>query len=159
KGPAVVWQRDVGDGYSSPVIAGEQLFLFHRIGDKDSVECLDAAKGTARWAFNYETNYSDRLGKGDGPRATPLVADKHVYTLAADGRLHCIDREKGKKVWMRALHEEYTVPDSFFGVGTSPLLVGDNLFVNVGGKGSGVVALNKNTGKEVWKKLDDPASY
>jgi outer membrane protein assembly factor BamB len=158
-GPKVLWERDLGQGYSSPVIAGDHLFQFHRVGDKDTLDCLNASTGKALWTFSYETNYSDGYGKGDGPRATPIVTDKHVYLLAADGRLHCVDREKGTKVWLNALHDNYRVPASFFGVGTTPILDGDNLYVNVGGKGSGIVAINRNTGKEVWKTLDDKASY
>lgn len=159
KGPVVLWKKEAGDGYSSPVVFGDQLFLFHRVGDKDVLDCLDAGSGKSKWTFSYETSYSDPLGKGNGPRSTPLVHDKYVYILAADGRLHCVDRAEGKKVWLKALHEDYRVPRNFFGVGTSPILEGENLILNVGGKGHGIVALNKDTGKEVWKALDDDASY
>src|SRR5436309_728466 len=72
KGPPVLWSQDVGDGFSSPVVFGDQLFLFHRMNDKDVLDCLDAGTGKSRWRFSYETSYSDPLGKGDGPRATPL---------------------------------------------------------------------------------------
>jgi outer membrane protein assembly factor BamB len=159
KGPAVLWSKAVGDGFSAPVVFGDQLFLFHRIDDKDTLDCLDSASGKSKWSFSYETSYSDPLGKGDGPRATPLVHDKHVYILAADGRLHCVDRADGKKAWLKALHEDYRVPRNFFGVGTSPIQEGNNIVVNVGGKGHGIVAFNKDTGKEAWKALDDDASY
>ena len=47
-GPPVLWEKDVGDGYSGPVIAGDRLILFHRIGDSEIVECLDAASGKER---------------------------------------------------------------------------------------------------------------
>src|SRR5262245_56905880 len=60
KGPTVVWEKDVGEGYSAPVILGEQLFLFHRVGDKDVIDCLDAANGKSRWSFSYANDYSDR---------------------------------------------------------------------------------------------------
>jgi outer membrane protein assembly factor BamB len=158
KGPPVVWEREVGEGYSGPVVAGGRLILFHRVGDEDLVECLDAATGKPIWKFAYATEYSDRLGKGDGPRSTPLVAGKRVYTLAADGRLHCLDLEEGKKVWVRDLNTDYRVQQNYFGVGTSPIVEGDHVVVNVGGKG-GIVALNKDTGKEAWTATDDPASY
>src|SRR5262245_55467515 len=82
KGTPVVWDKDVGEGYSGPVVAGTRLILFHRIGDEDVVECLDAATGKRKWKFAYETSYRDRLAKGDGPRSTPLIAGKRVFTLA-----------------------------------------------------------------------------
>jgi outer membrane protein assembly factor BamB len=158
-GPPVLWDRDVGAGYSGPVVAGERLILFHRDGDDEVVECLDAATGKGRWKFAYPTRYNDDFGKGDGPRSTPLIAGKRVYTLGAEGTLHCLDLETGKKVWERSLNEDYQVRKGFFGVATSPLLEGDLLLINVGGKGAGIVALARDTGKEVWKATDHQASY
>src|SRR5437764_14503329 len=57
KGPTVVWQKDLGDGFSSPVVAGDHLFIFHRVGDKDVVDCLSSASGKSRWRFSYRTSY------------------------------------------------------------------------------------------------------
>ena len=158
-GPPRRWEHAVGEGFSGPVVAGDRLVVHHRVGDDDVVECLDAATGKGRWKVAYPSNYSDRLGRGDGPRATPLVSGDRVYTLGAAGRLLCLTLDDGKKVWERALLEDYPVRPSFFGVGTSPLLEGDRLLVNVGGKGAGVVAFDAATGKEVWKATDQEASY
>jgi len=161
KGPPVLWEREVGEGYSGPVVAGERLILFHRLGNKEVVECLDASSGKERWKFDYATAYKDDFGKGNGPRSTPLIAGKHVFTLGAEGRLHCLDLESGKKVWDRALLTDYQVEKGFFGVATSPLVEGDLLLINVGGKDkeAGIVAFNKETGKEVWRATDHEASY
>jgi outer membrane protein assembly factor BamB len=158
-GPPVLWQKEVGEGYSGPVIAGGKLILFHRVGDNDIVACLDAATGKELWKFTYPTSYQDQLGKGDGPRATPVVAGNRVYTLGAQGKLHCLELDSGKKVWERALLQEYQVPPSYFGVGTTPLVEGNLLLVNVGAKKAGIVAFDKDTGKEVWRATDDGASY
>jgi outer membrane protein assembly factor BamB len=160
KGPPLLWEKEVGEGYSGPVVVGDRLVLFYRIGDEDVIACFDAATGEDKWKYTYETNYRDQLGKGDGPRSTPLIAGGKVYTLGAAGQLLCLDLEKGKKVWAKALHKDYEVPRNFFGVGTSPILEGDHILVNVGGKdGAGIVAFNKDTGKEVWKATDQGASY
>jgi outer membrane protein assembly factor BamB len=159
KGPPVVWQRDVGEGYSSPVVAGGRLVLFHRVGRAEVVECLDAATGKPRWKFQYATSYEDKFGKGDGPRSTPVIAGGKVYTLGPGGTLTCLEMAGGAKVWQKELLKDYTVPESFFGVGTSPLVEGNLLLVNVGGSGAGIVAFHKDTGKEVWKATDDEASY
>jgi outer membrane protein assembly factor BamB len=161
EGPPVVWQREVGDGFSGPVVAGDWLILFHRVGDEEVVQALDTPNGRERWKFAYTTRYRDLLGKGNGPRSTPLVAGKRVYTLGAEGRMHCLELETGKQVWERALNDDYRVRQGFFGVGTSPLVEGNLVLVNVGGKeaGAGIVALDKDTGKEVWKATRDEASY
>jgi outer membrane protein assembly factor BamB len=159
KGPPALWEKDVGEGFSGPVIAGERLIVFHRVGKEEVVDCLDAAKGREKWMYAYPTTYRDALGKGDGPRSTPVVAGGKVYTLGAQGVLHCLDLEKGTKVWSRELLKDYQVKPSYFGVGTTPLVEGDLLLVNVGGKGAGIVAFNKADGTEVWKATEDDASY
>ncbi len=159
QGLPVIWQREVGEGFSGPVVQGDRLIVFHRVGDNEVVECLEAGSGKPRWKFAYATRYQDDFGKGNGPRATPLIAGKRVFTFGADGWLHCLDLETGQKMWARSVAKDYQVPRNFFGVGSSPLLDGDLLLVNVGGKGAGIVAFAKDTGKEVWKATSDGASY
>ncbi len=159
-GPPIVWDREVGDGFSGPVVVGDRVILFQRVGDEEVVECLSAADGKTKWKKGYPTSYRDRFGKGDGPRATPLVADGRVYTLGAEGVLQCLKLEDGEKVWRRDLHKDYQTQEGFFGVATSPLLEGGRLLVNVGGaNGAGIVAFNKDDGKELWKADDHDASY
>lgn len=159
KGPPLLWQKEIGAGYSAPVVAGERLLLFHRIGNEEIVDCLDAATGKLRWKHREATNYRDPLGKGDGPRSTPLIAGAHVYTLSPGGRLLCLKLADGEKVWQRELLKDYVVPRSYFGVGTSPILEGGRVLVNVGARGAGIVAFDKDSGKEVWKATADGASY
>lgn len=158
-GPTVVWQREVGAGYSSPAIVGDRLILFHRVKDEDVVECLDAGTGKERWAFRYPTNYEDDYGKGNGPRGTPVIAEGQVITLSAAGHLHCIDLKSGKKRWERKLLDEYASKKTFFGVGTTPLVEGKRVLLNVGADEAGIVAFAIETGKEVWKATSHEASY
>ena len=158
-GPRVLWQKEVGSGFSGPVIAGEFLILFHRVGDKEVIACLEPATGKERWQFSYPTQYPLDIARDDGPRSTPLITDHRVYTLGAEGRFLCLELETGKKIWERLLLNDYRVPESYFGVGTSPLLIGDRLLVNVGGKEAGIVAFAKDTGQELWKATDHEASY
>ncbi len=159
EGPPVLWQKEVGEGFSSPVVAAGRLVLFHRVDNDEVIECLDAATGKELWKHKTPTSYEDPLGKGNGPRSTPAIAGGRVYTLSPGGLLLCLQMEDGKKVWQRALLEDYTVPPSFFGVGTSPLVEGDLVLVNVGARDGGIVAFDKNTGKEVWKATSQGASY
>src|SRR5438445_9138649 len=63
-GPKVLWQRDVGEAYSGPIVTGERLIVFHRVGDQELVECLNAGTGKDVWKYAYPTAYSDSLGKG-----------------------------------------------------------------------------------------------
>lgn len=159
KGPKVLWEKEVGEGYSGPVVAGNRLILFHRVSNEEVVECLDAATGERQWKTTAPTDYEDALGKGNGPRSTPLIADGLVFVLGPAGRLQCLDLKDGKRRWQRLLADDYRLRPSFFGMGSSPILAGDRLLVNVGAKGAGIVAFERDTGKEVWKATDDEASY
>lgn len=158
-GPKVVWKLDTGSGWASPVVVGENLILFHRVGDEEVVACRAAATGKEKWKLAYPTRYKDDFGFDDGPRATPAVVDGAVYTLGADGDLTATDLATGKKLWARNLTTDYRPAKGFFGVACSPLVLDKKLFVNVGAKGAGVVCFDAATGKELWKSTDDGASY
>jgi outer membrane protein assembly factor BamB len=159
-GPPVVWQREVGEGFAGPVVARGRLVLFHRAGNDEVVECLDALTGRPRWKDAITTDYRDGYGKGDGPRATPLIAGDRVFTLGPQGRLSCLDFDSGRRLWQKLLLKDYEVRPGFFGVGSTPIVEGDRLIVNVGGKdGAGIVAFDRDSGKEVWRATDHGASY
>ncbi len=159
EGPPVVWQREVGEGFSGPVVVGERLILLHRPRNEEVIECLQTATGKSLWRHAYPTEYQDALGKGNGPRSTPVIADGRVITLGADGQLTCLELTTGRKLWGRSLRAEYRVPGSYFGVGTSPVVEQGLVLVNVGGPGAGIVAFAAETGKEAWRATSDGASY
>jgi outer membrane protein assembly factor BamB len=158
-GPPVAWAKDVGHGWSGPVVAGRHLVLFHRVGGDEVVVSLDPATGKEQWAAKYPTRYRDDFGFDDGPRATPTVADGKVFTLGANGDLHAWELATGKELWARNILADYKAAKGFFGVASSPIVIDGKLLVNVGGRGAGVVAFDPATGKELWKATDDLASY
>jgi outer membrane protein assembly factor BamB len=158
-GPPIVWKKDIGSGWASPVVAGGKLFLFHRVADDEVLMCLDPATGKQVWASAYQAKYRDDFGFDDGPRATPVVADGKIFTLGANGDLRALELPDGKELWKRNLLADYKAEKGFFGVGGSPIVIDKKLLVNVGGKGAGVVAFDAATGKELWKSTSDPASY
>jgi outer membrane protein assembly factor BamB len=159
-GPPVLWQRNVGQGFSGPTVADHKLVLFHRVADKETVECLDAKNGKPLWKFDYPTAYVDDFGFDEGPRATPSIANGRVYTYGAEGMLHCLDLSSGKKIWSVNAKAEFDAPKGFFGIACSPLVEGNSVLLNIGGKdGAGIVAFDAATGKLLWKASNDRASY
>ena len=150
--PPLVWEFPKGTSYSSPAIAGDRLLFIHRLGNEEIVECMDAATGASRWQFKYGTAFEDRYGYNNGPRSSPVIDSARVYTLGAEGKLHCFDLSSGKVLWRRDLAAEYKVPQDFFGTSGTPLVEGRLLIINVGAPGGPcVVALDTSTGKEVWR--------
>jgi outer membrane protein assembly factor BamB len=160
EGPPILWQRNVGQGFSGPVVSAGKLILFHRIGGKETVDCLDAKTGKEIWNGNYPTSYRDDFGFDEGPRATPAVAESHVFTFGAEGMLSGWNLESGAKEWSMDTKAQLHAGKGFFGVACSPLVEGDAVILNVGGKGgAGIVAFHKATGKLLWRATDDEASY
>ena len=159
-GPTVLWDKSVGAGFSNPVVAHGRVILFHRVGEQEVIEALDAATGKTVWKFAYPTSYRDGFGFDPGPRASPVVVGGQVYTFGAEGVLTCVSFAGGKKIWQRAMNQEYGVRKGYFGAGATPLVEGSRLLLNLGGpNGAGIVALDKDTGRELWKALDHDASY
>ena len=125
-------------------------------------------------------SYRDAYGYNDGTRCSPIVDGRSVYTYGVAGRLACVDLETGKEQWQRDLNKDYAVVPNFFGVGASPLIYGELVIAMVGGSpkggffsgtptvndlpsakpdGTGMVAFNKRTGKEVYRVGNYLASY
>ena len=159
QGPSQVWERAVGEGYSNPVVAKGRVILFHREGDQDVVEALDAETGDEIWSFSYSTDYRDDFGFSDGPRSSPVVVGGQVYTFGAQGMLHCLQFVSGRKLWSLDTHREFGVRKGFFGASGTPLVEGPRIFLNVGGAGAGLIALDKDVGRLLWKTGSDEASY
>jgi outer membrane protein assembly factor BamB len=160
EGPPLIWQKQIGQGFSGPAISAGQLILFHRQNDRECVDCLDAVRGTALWHFEYPTAYHDDFGFDEGPRATPTIDHAKVYTFGAEGALHCLDLATGKMLWSVSTKDQFHTPKGFFGAACSPLVVGGKVLANIGGaNGCGIVALNQDTGRLLWHATDDEASY
>jgi outer membrane protein assembly factor BamB len=158
-GPRVVWQKQVGQGFSGPVVAEGRLILFHRVADREVVESFDARTGASQWQYGYPTSYRDDFGFDEGPRAVPVVANGIVFTFGAQGQLHAISLKTGAKIWSEDTMRRFSVPKGFFGAGGSPLVEDGRVIANIGGRGAGIVAFDAKTGKVLWTATDDEASY
>ena len=155
-GPPLVWQKEIGTGYSAPSVRDGKLVLFHRLGTNEMVEALDAHTGKPLWSYAYESKFQDPYGYNNGPRCTPILSEKFCYTFGAEGMLTCLELKTGKLVWQRHTAHEWDIPEAFFGVGSTPLLEEEKLFVMIGGQpNSGMVALDAKTGKTIWENVGE----
>ena len=95
--------------------------------------------------------------RGAGPTATPIVEQQRIYVVGANGYTHCLDVKTGTVIWEKNIGREYEVAE--MACRPSPLIEGSLLIVFTGAQpGASVLALDKQTGKEVWKALDDHVS-
>jgi outer membrane protein assembly factor BamB len=122
-----------------------------RIPGNERVVCLDEKDGRVRWAHEYDCSYT--VSYAAGPRATPLVHQGKVYTLGAEGDLHCLDAATGQALWARNFTRDFECKTPIWGFAGHPLLDGQKLICLVGGEGSVAVAFDKDTGKELWRAL------
>jgi len=161
EGPYTLWQREVGSGYAGVAVANKRVVLFHRVGDKEVTESLDAATGKTMWTDEHPTSFTPQTGSGTGPLCVPVVQNGRVFTFGAQGVLTGIEADGGKQLWQRDTHTDFGAQAGYFGAGSSPIVVGDLVIVNVGGgqKEAGIVAFNAKTGETVWTKTSERASY
>lgn len=158
--PKEVWKKSVGEAHSSPVVANGLVYVFAKVDKKEaeSLTAFDAKTGDEKWTKSYERAKTN-TPFGNGPRGTPTVDGDRVYTYGSTGLLTCWDAKSGDQKWQTDMLKEFSAKNLFFGVSTSPTVVGKVVVVMVGGKGAGVVGVDKETGKAVWQSTDDRASY
>lgn len=177
KQPPIVWTKKLGTSYGIGATSQGRYFQFCRHADQERVTCYNAETGSELWRWEAPVNYRDMYGYNDGPRTSPVVDDDRVYVLGVAGRLACLETMTGRLVWEHQTNEEYQVVPNFFGVGSTPIVVGENLWVMIGGStaetanrsagelsdvkgsGTGVIAFDKRTGKEVFRCSRELASY
>lgn len=167
-GPPVRWRVPIGAGYSSPAVADGRVVVLdrpesetrgnpggalQRVAEtgRERVQCFDAVTGKLQWTYEYPCAYY--ISYPAGPRASPAVAGNRVYTLGAEGDLHCLDVATGRVVWARSFKSDYGVTTQTWGFASPPLVDGDRVFCLVGGEGHTVVAFDRETGRELWRAL------
>ncbi len=157
----ILWRAAIGGGYSAPTVADGRVYVTDLLTDPHSAErvhCFDWKTGHSLWSFSYDCTY-DNVGFPAGPRAAVSIDDGRAYTLGAMGHLHCLDAATGKLLWKKEPGVDYKVRVPVWGIASAPLVDDDLVIVQLGGTGACLVALDKKTGVERWRALDDRASY
>jgi outer membrane protein assembly factor BamB len=156
------WTAEIGAGYSGPTVANGRVFVMDRITKPSSIEgiqCFDEQTGKPLWSHEYECEYG-KIGYQAGPRASVTIDRGNAYALGATGRMHCLDAASGKVLWQRDLERDYEIDMPIWGIAGSPLIFENLVILHIGGtKGACVVALDKASGEERWKALNDRGQY
>jgi outer membrane protein assembly factor BamB len=159
-GPPVLWRRPVGAGFASPSVVGDTVYLFHRSGDEEIVEALEAATGRTRWSTANPTDYRDvEFGFDEGPRAAPTVVGGVVFTAGVKRYVQALDAANGDRLWGFDAIERYDTRRSPFGNASQPFWVDGRIVLNIGGREAGIVAVDARNGETVWTATDHEASY
>jgi len=164
EGLKVLWRVPIGPGWSSPVVVDSRVFItdveLQKQPAQERMHSFDAASGKSLWTYAYEAEYPDWARNPENsspPCATPIVEAGKLYMTGGSGQVHCLEAPTGKLLWEKRLDKELEIP--VLSCRPSPLIDNDLLILLVGGKpGACVVALDKNSGNEVWRALDDSIS-
>src|SRR5436190_1268074 len=164
EGPKLLWQaKDLGDGYSTPSVVGERLYLISNQGmDDEYVHALSTADGKQIWKTTI-----GKVGPNQGPqypgtRSTPTVDGDMLYALGSNGDLVCLTKADGKEVWRKDLRKDFDGKPGKWAYAESPLIDGDSLVVAPGGSTATMVALHKKSGDLLWQSAvpeGDEAGY
>lgn len=164
EGLKVRWRVPVGHSWSSPVIAGGRVYVTDVMLEKpkatERLLCLDEATGKVLWIHEHDAAYPEwsfTPGQENGPSVTPIAEGSKVWMLGAIGGLFCLDSKTGAIIWQKDLAKDYGMGG--FSTNASPLIDGEKLVLVIGGKPeAGVIALDKNTGNEIWHALDEASA-
>ena len=161
---ARVWKVEIGEGYSSPVLAGSRVFVHSRQDPQEIVTALDARTGAIVWQNKYgaafnKNKYAASMAKG--PNATPLVAAGRVFTVGTSGHVYAWDEATGKQLWSKDFSSRVDTSKLFCGTSASPTLVGGAVIVQIGSDvhGGSIVALDPATGAAKWEWKGDGPGY
>jgi len=158
-----LWQVEVGEGYSSPIVSGDRVFVFSREGDEEVARALNLEDGATLWRTSYEAPYRvNRAASshGSGPKSTPILADGRICTLGISGVLSCLDAGNGSLLWQNDFSGELSSTWPIYGVAMSPAVVDGLLIVHLGGGQGGVLmAVEPSSGTVRWRWDGDGPGY
>jgi outer membrane protein assembly factor BamB len=162
-GPPLAWKvKGVGDGHSSVAVANGKIYTAGKEGDSVMLFALNEADGKQAWKAEVGGRGRSNEGQGGtGPRATPTADGDMVYMIGPAGDVVGLSAADGKQVWHVNMVSDFGGSAPHWDYSESPTIDGDNLICTPGGSRGTVVALNKKTGKEVWRSKDfkDAAAY
>jgi outer membrane protein assembly factor BamB len=145
-GPQQAWSiSSLGEGFGSIAIKGDRIFVQGTREDLSVIFCLNRADGKTVWSAALGRKVNE--GRGNGPRSTPTVDNDRVYVLTENGDLACLRAPDGAPVWRKNILKEFGGSNPGWLISESPLIDGDRVIVTPGGRGAGMVALDKMTGQ------------
>ena len=150
------WRVDLGPSYSGPVVAGDVVIVTETAdAATEHVRAFDRATGAERWHAEWEGALRVPFfaaSNGSWIRSTPCVDGDRVYVAGMRDLLVCLDVASGREHWRVDFVKALESPLPAFGCVSSPLVIGDHVYVQAG---SGFAKLDKLTGALVWRVLDD----
>ena len=151
-----VWRIEIGEGYSSPIVADGRVFIHSRRDPDEIVMAIELASGKTLWQQKYpviieKNRYATKMAKG--PNATPLVMGKRIFTLGITGVLTAWDTATGRQLWQKDFSKTVDTSKLFCGTSASPLALDGLVVIQVGSDvhGGQILALDPSNGATKWE--------
>jgi outer membrane protein assembly factor BamB len=160
-GLKTVWKQPIGGGDAGVSVAGGRVITMDRqtAPEQERILCFASATGEKLWQYSYPVSYG-KLDYGNGPRAAPTIVGDRVYTVGALGDLCCLDARSGNRIWQRNYLTDFGGRLPTWGFAGAPVVFSDWLILQPGGeKNSSIIAVDRHTGQEIWRSLNDEAGY
>lgn len=152
------WKVTVGSGDSTPALVGDRLYVFTRVGNDETIRCLNADTGEEIWQDKYEAKaVTGPPSSHPGPRSSPTVADGKVVTFGVTGVISCLNADSGELLWRKN-----DFPDSWprFFTSMSPIITDGICIAHLGNDEKGaVIAYNLTDGGHKWEWDGDGPTY
>ena len=158
EGPELLMKVEgIGKGWSSATIYNNFIFITGMVDTSDVISAIDTS-GNIIWQTAYGRSWVKSF---PDTRATPTIENNNIYLSSGIGEVVCIDTQSGSIKWTSNVFGNYEGETGTWGVAESILLVDSIVVFTPGGNQTLMVALNKNTGEEVWKtkSLNDHIGY
>ncbi len=150
------WRVEIGEGYSSPVVAAGRAFVHGRRDPEEIVVAVNLNDGKIIWQQKYQANFQKNqyaVEMAKGPNSTPLVLGGRLFTLGVTGVLKAWDTATGRQLWTKDFSRTIDTTKLFCGTAASPLAVNGRVVVQVGSdvQGGQILAIDPATGDAVWE--------
>ena len=152
-GPPLAWKiKGLGGGDSAPSIAAGRIFGMSNRGDDEVIWALSETDGKTLWVTRLGPAFEQQVPQGkEGPGCTPTVDGERLYVLGLGGDLACLQVKDGKIIWQLSLPRDFGGQAPTWSYRESPLIDGDKVICTPGGEDATLVALDKLTGRTIWK--------
>ena len=154
------WKAEVGEGYATPLVVGNRVYVFSRRDGNEVMAALDAQTGKEIWRTGYPidfTMHSAATQHNKGPKSTPAFANGTLYAIGMTGVVTAFDAANGKQRWQKP----GSVPVPLYTTHAfSPLVEGSLVIFHLGGHDKGALtALDRETGNVRWSWDGDGPGY
>ncbi|MFN3191462.1 MAG: PQQ-binding-like beta-propeller repeat protein [Aureliella sp.] len=152
----LVWEKEIGEGYASPIVRNGNIFLHSRIGDEEVLSCLTLSTGEIQWQNKKPIPFKVGGGgedHGAGPKAAPFLLQDRIFTMSINGVLTAWDANSGKELWEVDRSNQFEGRKTpYWGATASPIAQNGIVYAHFGNDDDGFLeAVDVGSGEPVWR--------